>query len=323
MTDKKIFAGIDIGGTNIKFGLFNEEGKILHKESRPTMADKGAQPLMHLVTNIAERLLFHAAEEEYDVRHLGVGTPGAVDFKSGQVIGPCPNIGGWQGMEIGNTLRDRLNMPIFVDNDVNAMALAESKFGVAKHANSVVCVTVGTGVGGAVIINGKLWRGANYTAGELGHMTIKFDSDIEHSGVYGSIEGFCSSKAIIDRLKKVLKKNMTPAFEKILEGDLNNLNIRKLFSALKLEDELAKQVLDETAYYLGVGLAGVVNLLNPEVVVIGGGIIEGGGGFVEAVAVEIKKYAFDSAVENIRIVRASMGNDAGFIGAGLLGEFIT
>jgi len=323
MTDSKIFAGIDIGGTNIKFGLVNEEGKILHRESRPTMADKGPQPLMHLVTNIAERLLFYAAEEEYDVRHLGVGTPGAVDFRTGKVIGPCPNIKGWQGMEIGNALQDRLNMPIFVDNDVNAMALAESTFGTAKNTNSVVCVTIGTGVGGAIIINKKLWRGANYTAGEVGHMSIKFDSDVVHSGVYGSIEGFCSSKAIISRLKTALKKNMTPAFEKVLEGNLDNLNIRKLFAALKLEDEVAKQALDETAHYLGVGLAGVVNLLNPEAVVIGGGITEGGGGFVESVADEIKKYAFDSAVENLRVVRASLGNDAGFIGAGLLGEIVT
>lgn len=323
MTDKNIFAGIDIGGTNIKFGLFDETGKILHKESRPTMADKGAQPLLHLVTNIAERLLFYAAEEEYDIRYLGVGTPGAVNFKTGQVIGACPNIKGWQGVELGKVLKERLNIPIFVDNDVNAMALAETKFGIAKSANSVVCCTIGTGVGGAIIINGKLWRGANYTAGELGHMSIKFDSEIEHSGMFGSIEGYCASKAIIGRLKKLLKKEMTPVFEKILEGDLNNLNIRKLFTALKQEDDVARQVVDETAHYLGVGLAGVVNLLNPESVVIGGGITEGGGGFVEAVAKEIKKYAFDSAIENIRIVRASLGNDAGFIGAGLLGEIIT
>lgn len=323
MTDKKTFAGIDIGGTNIKFGLFDEDGKILHKESRATMATKGAQPLMYLVTNIAERLLFHAAEEEYDISYLGVGTPGAVNFRTGKVIGLCPNIKGWQGMEIGSTLKDRLNIPIFVDNDVNAMALAESKFGNAKNANSVVCVTIGTGVGGALIIDGKLWRGANYTAGELGHISIKYDSDIEHSGVYGSIEGFCSSKAIIKRLKTALKKNITPAFEKVLEGDLNNINIRKLFAALKLGDEMARQALDETAHYLGVGLAGVVNLLNPDVVVIGGGITEGGGGFVEAVADEIKKYAFDSAIENLKVVRASLGNDAGFIGAGLLGELLT
>ncbi len=323
MSDSITFAGIDIGGTNIKFGLFNEDGKILHKESRPTMADKGAQPLMHLVTNIAERLLLFASEEEYDVRHLGVGTPGAVDFRSGKVIGPCPNIKGWQGMEIGSILKERLNIPIYVDNDVNSMALAESKFGAAKNTCSVVCITIGTGIGGAIIFDGKVWRGANYTAGELGHMSIKFDSEVEHSGVYGSIEGFCSSKAIINRLKSALKKNMTPAFEKVLSGDLNNINIRKLFSAMKLGDELARQVLDETAHYLGVGLAGVVNLLNPEVVVIGGGITEGGGGFVEAVTRETKKYAFDSATENLRIVRASLGNDAGFIGAGLLGEIYT
>ena len=278
MENSRVFAGIDIGGTSIKFGLFDETGKVLHKEQRPTMAEKGAKPLMHLVTNIAERLMYFAAEEDYDVRHLGVGTPGAVNFSTGQVIGTCPNIDGWQGMEVGKSLREHLNMPIWVDNDVNVMALAELKFGAAQGAQSVVCLTVGTGVGGAIVINGKLWRGANYTAGELGHMSINFNSSIVHSGIPGSIEGYCASKAILGRLRDAMANGMTPVFDKVLDGDLGRLTIRKLFAAVKGGDELAISAIDETARYLGTGLAGVVNLLNPEVVVIGGGIAEGGDG---------------------------------------------
>lgn len=320
MSDSYVYAGIDIGGTSVKFGLTDQSGKVLFRDQRPTQSEKGAKPLMHMVTNIAERLLLFAAEEDHEVRWLGVGTPGAVDFRTGKVVGPSPNIPGWQGMEIGEILRDRLNLPVWVDNDVHAMALAEMRFGAAHGAKSVICVTVGTGIGGAVIIDGKVWHGATCSAGELGHMGINIDAEKVHSGVPGSIEAYCASKAITDRVRQRMKDGLTPAFEDVLNGDLDNLTIRKLFAALKKGDEVAREVLDETAQYLGYGLAGVVNLLNPEVVVLGGGIVDGGGGFMEDVATVIRTIAFDSAVEHLRIVKAKLGNDAGFIGAGLLGE---
>jgi glucokinase len=320
VSDKQVYAGIDIGGTNIKFGLFDADGQVLHRQRQPTLAQKGAAPLMHLVGNIGEDLLLSAAEEELEVLSLGVGTPGAVDFRTGQVIGTCPNIDGWQGTEIGRTLSERLNLPVYVDNDVHAMALAESRFGAASGYDSVVCVTVGTGVGGAVIINGQLWRGANYAAGELGHMSIKFDSDVVHGGMPGSIEAYCSSSALVGRIKARLQQEFTPAFETVLDGNIDNLTIRKMFTAIRKHDAMAQAMLDETAEYLGFGLAGVVNLLNPEVVVIGGGVADGGGGFVEAVSAKIKELAFPAAVEKLKVRKASLGNDAGFIGAGLLGE---
>jgi glucokinase len=320
MSDNTVYAGIDIGGTNIKFGLFDATGKIHYREQRPTLAEKGPTPLMHLVGNIGERLLYQAAEEDYAVSWLGVGTPGAVDFKTGKVIGPCPNIAGWQGMEIGRILKERLNIKVWVDNDANVVALAEARFGAAVGATSVVCVTVGTGIGGAIIIDGRLWRGATHSAGELGHMSINFDAPVVHAGIPGSIEAYCSSQSILERIKTRLKRELSPIFQEVLEGDLEKLVIKKVFMAAKKGDEIARDVLNETAKYLGIGLAGVVNLLNPEVVVIGGGIAEGGAGFIEAVASEIKKYAFDCAVEKLRVVKAALGNDAGFIGAGLLNE---
>jgi glucokinase len=320
MAYRRVYAGIDIGGTNIKFGLVDENGKVLHKEQRPTMAEKGAVPLMHLVTNISERLLLQAAEEDLHPKGLGVGTPGAVDVRTGKVIGLCPNIAGWQGMEVGQNLRDRLNTPVVVDNDVNAMAMAEYKFGSAMGHKSVVCVTVGTGVGGAVIIDGKLWRGANYTAGELGHMTIKYDSPVTNTSMPGSIESFCSSSALLNRVRNAMKKQITTAFQEVLEGGIENLSVKKVFAALKKGDEVAHEAVQETARCLGIGLAGIVNLINPEIVVIGGGIVDGGGGFIEAVSAEIKRTALGSAVEKLHVVKATLGNDAGFIGAGLLVE---
>lgn len=320
MASSHVYAGIDIGGTNIKYGLVDLKGKVIFREQRPTMVEKGADPLMHLVANIAERLLYHAAEEDMEVRWLGVGTPGAVDYRAGKVISISPNINGWQGMEIGRILKDRLNMPVLVDNDVNVMALAESRFGAAVGYQSAVCVAIGTGVGGGLVIDGKLYRGANFTAGELGHMTIDIDGPTCRCGGKGCLEMYCSSDAIIQRAQDKLKHQMTEAFENLLEGSLDNLNIKKLFAAAKKNDPVATDVIDETAAYLGIGLAGVINLLNPEILVLGGGVTDGGAGFVEAVGAAIRKYAFGSAVEGLRITKASLGNDAGFIGASLLGE---
>jgi glucokinase len=320
MSDKIVYAGIDVGGTNIKYGLSDSSGKILYREQRPTLAEKGPTPLMHLIGNIGERLLYVAAEEDYPVRWLGVGTPGAVDPRTGTVVGAAPNIDGWLGMQIGTILRERLNTPVWVDNDVNTVALAESRFGAATGVDSAVFVTVGTGIGGAIILNGRLWRGANYSAGELGHMTINFDSPLVHAGMPGTIEAYCYSRAILERVSSRMKKKLTPAFEEVLEGDLSQLTIKKVFAAAKRGDEVAREALNETAMYLGIGLAGVVNLLNPEVVVIGGGVADAGAGFLDSVAAEIKKRAFKSATEKLSVVKAALGNDAGFIGAGLLGE---
>ncbi|HUV30436.1 MAG TPA: ROK family protein [Acidobacteriota bacterium] len=322
MGDNRVFAGIDIGGTSIKYGLVDSQGKVLFKEHRPTMVEKGAEPLMHLVTNIAESLLYHAAEEDYQVSCLGVGTPGAVEPKSGRVVGFAPNIDGWEGMKIGQILTERLNLPVLVDNDVNAMAVAESRFGAAVGYQSVVCVALGTGVGGAIILDGKLWRGSNHSAGEIGHLSINADGPACHCGNRGCVEAYCSSSAIMDRAKGKLERELTPAFKEVLNGSLDNLNIKKIFTAANRGDEVARAVIDETAKYLAVGLAGTVNLLNPEIVVIGGGIADGRGGFVESVSAEVRKRACGPATEHLRITTATLGNNAGFIGASILGEVV-
>lgn len=320
MAEQLVYAGIDIGATNIKYGLVDQTGKVLFREQRPTVAEKGADALLHLVTNIGERLLLFAAEDDHEVRWVGVGTPGGVDSRSGRVIGPCPNIAGWAGIEIGPHLSDRLNLDVYVENDVNAMALAESKFGSAIGYNSVVCVAVGTGVGGGLILDGKLWRGAGSLAGEIGHMSINFDGPACQGELNGCIESYCCSAAIIRRTKNKLKDDLTDTFRDVLDGDANNLNIKKLFLAAKKGDEIAASVIEETADYLAVGLAGIVNLLNPESVVVGGGVADGGAGFVESVSAGIRKRAIPAAVENLRVSRATLGNDAGFIGAAILGE---
>lgn len=320
MSDVRYFAGIDIGGTNIKYGIINDSGEVLYRKQQPTMAEKGPDALMHLITNIGETLLYQAAEDELEIKHIGVGTPGAVDIKTGKVIGPCPNIQGWVGTEIGANLADRLNVPIFVENDVHAMAVGESLFGAARNTQSVVCVTVGTGVGGAIMIDGKIVNGFNSSAGELGHMTINYDGPQCTCGNQGCLEVYCSSRAMIARTKELLDNEMTQIFKDILDSSIDNLTIKKIFQSAKRSDPVAIDVLKTTARYLGIGLAGIMNILNPEILVIGGGITDGGARFTQMVEENIKELAFDSAVEKLKVVKAALGNDAGFMGAAMLGE---
>lgn len=217
-------------------------------------------------------------------------------------------------------MNEHLNIPVYVENDANAVALAESRLGSAKGSSSVVCVTVGTGIGGGIILDGKIWRGNNFSAAELGHISIDLEGPVCGCGNKGCIEAYCSSRAILGRTRERLATGLTSAFEAVLDGDIERLSIRKLFAALRRHDQVAEEIIDETSKLLGFGLAGVVNLLNPETLVIGGGVADGGGGFVDKVAAEIRKLAFASAVEHLKIVRATLGNDAGFIGAGLLGD---
>jgi glucokinase len=219
-----------------------------------------------------------------------------------------------------NFLRERLNVPVWIDNDVNVVALAEHRFGAGAGFSSMVCAAVGTGVGGGLILDGKLWRGANHAAGELGHMIIDPDGPVCGCGNKGCVEAFCSSSAMLARCREKLGRKMTPAFEEILAGDEGELTIKKLFQAARAKDEVALEVVAESARYLAIGLAGVVNLLNPELVIIGGGVADGGAGYVDVVAQELRTRICDSSADKLRVVRATLGNSAGFIGAGILGE---
>jgi len=321
MSQLKYYAGIDIGASNIKYGLVDSTGKVIYRDLKPSHVAKGATPLLHMVTNIAENLLLRAAEDELQINWLGVGTPGVVDINTGTVIGISPNIPDWVGTELGPHLKEHLNLPVYVDNDANSMALGELRFGAGRRFNSILCVTVGTGIGGAVIINKELWRGSNFTAGELGHIVIDYDGKKCDCGNSGCLEKYCTGQVMIKLAIEKLKNGMSETMNEMLSGDIENLNIKKLFTGAKMGDELALSIIEQSAKILGAGLSGIVNLLNPEAIIFGGGVIDGGAGYIEIVGAEIRRRSFPTATENLRIVKAELGNNAGFIGAALLGEY--
>jgi glucokinase len=314
---KKLYAGIDIGATNVKYGLVDAGGRIIYRAQTTTPKKAAAQKLFECVLRCGEQLLVEADEQNGEVEYIGVGSPGSVNIKTGVIQGTCPNIPGWAGFHLRDRLYERLNLPVMLDNDANCATLAEHRFGAGRGYYNIICLTIGTGIGGGLIVDGRLYRGVNYSAGEIGHMIIR-DSDMNKEGQF--LESLVSSRAILVRLREKLSGNITPVFKALIGDDLDKLTIKKMYRAIKKGDRIAPETLQLTGQILGTALAGLVNVLNPEVVILGGGVAEGDSEFVDIVKRSIFDEALACATETLAVVPAGLGNAAGFIGAAFLGE---
>lgn len=312
-----LYAGIDIGATNIKYGLADAAGEIRFRDLISTPQQCPAEALFEKVQLCGERLLVEADELEGEVKYIGVGSPGAVNVKTGVVQGTCPNIPNWIGFHLRDRLAERLNIPVIIDNDANCAALAEFRFGAGRGYDHIICLTIGTGIGGGLILDGKLFHGAGFSAGEVGHMIVGGDDGSADSGRF--LESVVSAPAILSEIRQRLSEKMTPAFEAIIGHDLNNLTMRRVFTAVKKGDRMAPEVFRRKARILGTALAELVNVINPELVILGGGVAEGGTIFVDIVRETVLARALPVAVDSLSIVTAQLGNAAGFIGAAFLG----
>jgi glucokinase len=320
----KAYAGIDLGGTNIKFGLVSTDGEPIIARTVPSNASEGTESILASLLECGQELLLYADENGFDVDYLGIGSPGTVDSERGRILGHSPNIPGWQDTEVSEKLSEKLNLPVHVDNDANVMAVAEVKFGAARGYENVICTTVGTGIGGAVIIAGQLVRGASYSAGELGHVPVVKDGKKCSCGLSGCVEAYAGASGLLDILRE--KALFSSSASKLAE-DLKNgreINIKELLNYYRSKDSLAIEVLKQQADYLATGLVGSVHLLNPEAIVIGGGIADGGGsGYVRLVSEKLKQRVFADAYRGLKVLKAELGNKAGFIGASVQREKLT
>lgn len=313
----KVYAGIDIGATNIKYGLVDGAGDIKLRRQVPTPQNAMPDNIFGKVRHCGEQLLLEADELGMTVDQIGVGSPGCINIETGVVEGTCPNIPGWVGFHLRDRLKESLNLPVAVDNDANCAAIAEYRFGAGKGFHDLLCLTIGTGIGGGLILDGHIYHGATFSAGEVGHMRV-YEGD--GSGTVQYLESLVSSRAILNRLKERLGQSMTPTFEALIGKSPDGLTIRKAFTAMKRGDHLAIEVIGSAARTLGIALAGLVNVLNPERVILGGGIAEGESRFVDIVRDTVLAEALPSATEGLAVISAQLGNAAGFIGAAILGE---
>jgi len=308
----KYVVGVDVGGTTIKFGIFRLDGELIEKFAIKTdISDNGS----HLLPDIATTILNKLAERSStitDVKGVGVGIPGPVNDDGTVLVGV--NIGWQQPIAVKSQLSELLGVPVYVSNDANIAAVGEMWLGAAKGVKSAVMYTLGTGVGGGVIVDGKVINGNSGAGGEIGHMVAVADGGaLCGCGKRGCLETVASATGIVRMIKEKLSSVSTDSKLRQIE----NIEAKDVFDAALLGDELALEVVDQVGYYLGISAANLAATVNPELFIFGGGVSYAGDILLTAIRKYYEQYAFPS-VMNTPFVIATLGNDAGIIGGAYL-----
>jgi glucokinase len=309
--------GVDIGGTNIKLALVDKKANLRGKRTFSTTSFKGKTALINGIVSQIENLISSQGLKKKGIIGIGIGAPGAVDIRTGTVH-YLTNIPDWREVPLGTILKKRLGIPVFVDNDVNVMALGEVYFGAGKGAVNMLCITLGTGVGGGLILDGKLYRGSSYAAGEFGHVPINIDGPRCNCGSWACVEAYVGNSYIVKGVVADIRSGQKTLITKLVKGDLSKITPEIISEAERKNDKFAKKVWMDVGNKVGIGLAGVVNLLNMEKIVIGGGVAEAGKVLFDSIKKAIKLRAMKLPAKTVKVVKAKLGYDSGLIGAATL-----
>jgi glucokinase len=304
--------GIDIGGTNIVVGTVAEDGsEVLGLVAEPTLAEQGANAVLNRIVKLSRASMAGAAGKE--IVGLGIGSPGPLDTKRGVVL-LTPNLG-WTNYPVRDRLAEALGLPATLDNDANCAIFGEWWRGAARGAEHVVGLTIGTGIGGGIVLGGQIYRGASDIAGEIGHMTIDSTGRRCKCGNYGCLEAYASGPAIAARAVEGVEAGVDTALPDYVDGDLSRITAQVVYEAAHDGDDYAREVVKDTAKFLGAGIANIVNIFNPQVVVICGGVTLAGDRLFVPLVSEVKRRAFKPAVDVCRIVPGELTGTAGVYGA--------
>ncbi len=308
--------GIDIGGTNLVVGCVAEDGSRLHAlAEEPTCAEAGATAVLDRLVALAARTIARTRAElpGVEIAGVGVGAPGPLDTRSGVVL-LTPNLG-WVNLPLRRIIHDRLALPAALDNDANCAVLGEWWVGAARGSRTAIGITIGTGIGGGLILDGRLFHGASDVAGEIGHTTIDTEGRRCKCGNYGCLEAYASGPNIALRAREAIEAGAESRLPEYVGGDLGRITAQTVYQAAKEDDVLALEVVNDTAKFLGVGLANLVNVYNPEVVVVCGGVTLAGDHLFTPLRREVARRAFKPAVAACRIVPGELVGTAGVYGA--------
>lgn len=309
--------GIDVGGTNVKIALVDDKGKIIYSNKVPTYAEMGYEYTINNIKQAITELLKETQKKPEDIQGIGFGFPGQIDYTKG-IVRLAPNLPGWVDVPIAKMIEEEFKIPTRIDNDVRCAALGELNYGAGKSCNNLICITVGTGIGSGLIINGKLVRGASNVAGEIGHIKLQIhDGPLCGCGDTGCLEAFASGPSIVAMAEEYIKGGKSTKFREMANPDITPYIVAE---AAKANDPVAKRIFTIIGEYIGIGMASVVNLLNPEKIIVGGGVADCGDLLLNPIRETIKKRAMKIAGETVEVVPAQLGNTAGVIGASLLIE---
>ena len=313
-----LYIGIDVGGTTAKAGVVDEEGKILAKSVCKTGKERAFEDIAADMAELCRRVVRESGHEMADIAAVGVGIPGEQDPKSG-LVAFCNNLG-WVNVPLMQRLREALGLSVYVDNDANVAALAESAFGASRDVKSSILVTLGTGVGGGIVENRRVRTGAHGVGGEIGHMVVVVDGEKCNCGHRGCWEKYASATAIIRMGRALMEEKPDCALARQLGGDAAQLNAKAVLDLAKAGDADCMGIFETYVKYLCVGLANLINIYDPDMIVLGGGVAYAGDFLLDAVRAALGDYVYCPALSWARVELARMGNDAGIIGAAMLGR---
>lgn len=311
----KYYIGIDLGGTNIVAGVVNEKYEIIAKAKTPTNRPRPVEDICADMARVALEAVALAGLTIDDIQSVGVGSPGTVNSDTG-VIEYANNLD-FNDAPVASLIRKVIDKPVYCENDANAAAYGEFVAGSAKGANNAVCITLGTGVGGGIIIDGKIYSGFNFAGAELGHMVVEVDGPKCTCGRHGCFEVYSSATGLIRMTKEAMDANPDSKMHEMM-GD--HVSGRLAFNAMRAGDDAAKGVVDKYIKYLAAGIANTINIFQPEILCIGGGVCNEGDALLIPLKESVDKEIYTrNGAKKTEIVIASLGNDAGIIGAAFLG----
>ncbi len=310
--------GVDLGGTKILAGVFDSSLQLIASSKLSTKPQRGVDAVIERVARCCQDAVDEADLTIKQVGGIGIGAPGAVNFDEGTVIF-APNMDGWKDIPLKKDLEKKTGLPVFVENDANIAALGVYGAELKPKPSSMIGIWVGTGIGGGIIINGELHSGFGHTAGEIGHMVLEVNGPKCGCGNKGCFEALASRTAIFQRIKAGIKEGEKTILTEMLGDGLDDMRSGDLRKALRKGDKFVDKVIEEAAEYIGIAVSNLANILNPEVVVLGGGVIEALEDEMMSVIVETAKdYAMPGAMKDVEIFASKLGDHAGITGGAVL-----
>ena len=316
---KEHVVGIDIGGTKLATVVADKTGHILGKVRKPTHSEKGPEYAIGLLFDMVREVVSQVGLEQTSISAIGVSCGGPLDTKTGIVYSP-PNLPGWDALPLKALLESEFQVPVIIENDANASALAEFRFGGGRGYSAVLYMTMSTGIGGGIVIDGQVYHGANDSAGEVGHQILLPNGPRCGCGKRGCLEALCSGPAIARRaqaaLQKQRKSGKSPtALLTLADGRIETIKSEHVLAAARTGDALALELVQETAYYMGWGIANLVNILNPDIVLLGTIAVAAGDLLLDPIRETVSKFAMTRPAEAVHIAPAQLGDALGDLAA--------
>ncbi|MHB8926482.1 MAG: ROK family protein [Bacillota bacterium] len=311
-----LLLGVDLGGGHMSAALVDQAGRIIQRRKAPTAVESGPDGIISGIVELLREVISVSGATKRELAGIGLGIPGLIDSSLGLSIF-SPNLF-WHNVQVVRPIEREFNLPTFMDNDVRCATLAEAWYGAGRGVSNLICLTIGTGIGSGLMLEGQLVRGATESAGEIGHMTIEKDGPPCSCGNRGCLEALAAGPAIARRAREAVNRGMDTVMVAMVGGQVDRIDASVVAQAARQGDPVAWEIIELTALYLGIGIANYINLVNPELVIIGGGVAQAGELFLAPVRRVVAQRAMKVQAAAARVVPARLGEDAGVIGAAAL-----